>query len=71
MKNYLNDENEVHFMPELKRYPPIEATEVKQDKYKFYIFRMNSDDLLRIAYTSPRNKNRKRGIQRGLDKNRL
>lgn len=58
-------------MPELKWYPPIEAIEVKQGKYKFHIFRMNSDDLLKIAYTSPRNKNRKRGIQRGLDKNRL
>jgi len=58
-------------MPKLKWYPPIEAIEVKQGKYTFFVFRMNSSDLLRIAYTSPRNQNRKSGIQRGLDKKRL
>jgi len=32
---------------------------------------MDAKELLKIAYTSPRNKDRKRGIQRGLDKKRL
>ena len=58
-------------MPKLEYYPSIEAIEVKQGEYTFYVFRMNSDDLIKIAYTSPRNKDRKRGIQRGLEKNRL
>jgi len=52
-------------------FPPFDAIEVRQGDYKFYIFSMNSKDLLEIAYTSPRNKDRKRGIQRGLDKKRL
>lgn len=52
-------------------FPPINATEVKQAGYTFYVFSMNAKDLLTIAYTSPRNKDRIRGIQRGLDKKRL
>jgi DGQHR domain-containing protein len=32
---------------------------------------MNSKDLLGIAYTSPRNKNREKGVQRNLDTKRL
>jgi len=55
----------------IKYFPPVEAIELKQDDYTFYIFSMNSKDLLEIAYTSPRNKDRERGIQRGLDKKRL
>lgn len=58
-------------MPKLEYFPPIDAIEVEQGEYTFYIFPMNSNDLLRIAYTSPRNQNRKSGIQRSLDKNRL
>lgn len=58
-------------MPRLEYFPPIDAIEVEQGEYTFYIFPMNSNKLLRIAYTSPRNQNRKSGIQRGLDKNRL
>jgi len=57
--------------PDIQFFPPFDAIEVRQGNYKFYIFSMNSKDLLRIAYTSPRNKDRKRGIQRGLDKKRL
>jgi DGQHR domain-containing protein len=52
-------------------FDPIDAIEVKQDGYTFYIFKMNSKDLREIAYTSPRTKDRKKGIQRGLDKKRL
>jgi len=52
-------------------YRPRTAIEVKQGNYTFYVFTINSNDLLKIAYTSPRNQDRKRGIQRGLDKNRL
>jgi len=55
----------------IKYFPPVEAIELKQDGYTFYIFSMNSKDLLEIAYTSPRNKDRDRGIRRGLDKTRL
>jgi len=56
---------------EIEFFPPIDAIEIKQGDYQFYIFSMNSTDLLKIAYTSPRNKDRKRGIQRGLDSKRL
>lgn len=55
----------------IEYYPPIDATEIKQGDYTFYIFSMNSQDLLSIAYTSPRNQFRETGIQRGLDKKRL
>lgn len=55
----------------VKYFPPLDAIELKQGEYTFYIFSMNSKDLLEIAYTSPRNKDRERGIQRGLDKRRL
>jgi len=52
-------------------FPPFDAIEVTQGDYKFYVFSINSKQLLRIAYTSPRTKDRKMGIQRGLDKDRL
>jgi len=49
----------------------ISAIEFKQGKYKFYVFKMKARDLLKIAYTSPRTKNNRKGIQRGLDVSRL
>ena len=52
-------------------FSPIPALIVDQGKYEFYIFSMNSKDLLSIAYTSRRNEDRKRGVQRGLDPKRL
>lgn len=71
IKNSSIDLKQGRLMSKLEYFPPIDAIEVKQDEYTFHIFPMNSDNLLRIAYTSPRNQNRKSGIQRGLDKNRL
>lgn len=57
--------------PGLEFFSPIEAREIEQAKFKFYVFSIDAKDLLSIAYTSPRNKDRKSGIQRGLDKKRL
>jgi len=56
---------------EIKYLSPFHAIEIKQGGFKFYIFSIHSKDLLKIAYTSPRTKDRKRGVQRGLDKKRL
>jgi DGQHR domain-containing protein len=55
----------------LKYFPPFDAISVKQGRSQFYIFSMNSRDLLEIAYTNPRTQDRKVGVQRGLDKKRL
>ena len=55
----------------LKYFPPFDAFPVRQGKSEFYIFSMNSKDLLKIAYTNPRTQDRKVGVQRGLDKKRL
>jgi len=52
-------------------FPPFDAIEIKQGEYSFYVISMNSKDLLRIAYTSPRNKDREKGVQRSLDQKRL
>jgi DGQHR domain-containing protein len=52
-------------------FPPFDAIEIKQGEYTFYVISMNSRDLLRIAYTSPRNKDREKGVQRDLDTKRL
>lgn len=55
----------------LKYFDPIDAVEVTQGEYTFYLFEMDAKALLGIAYTSPRTRYRKTGIQRGLDKKRL
>lgn len=55
----------------LEYFPGFEAFEIKQAEYTFYVTSINSKDLLKIAYTSPRNKNRETGVQRDLDTKRL
>jgi len=54
-----------------KYFPPFDAIEVKQGKYAFYVFTIDSQELLKIAYTSPRYQYRKSGIQRNLNPKRL
>lgn len=51
--------------------PPFDAIEITQGQYTFYVISIKSDDLREIAYTSPRNKDREKGVQRDLDVKRL
>lgn len=55
----------------IQYFPPFDAIEVKQGKYAFYVFTIDSQDLFKIAYTSPRYRYRKSGIQRNLNPKRL
>jgi DGQHR domain-containing protein len=50
---------------------PVQAIEVKQGDYQFYIFSISAKSLLKISYTSERTKDNKSGIQRGLRRDRL
>jgi DGQHR domain-containing protein len=52
-------------------FPPFNAIEVKQGNYTFYLFSIDAKGLLEIAYTSPRSKDGKKGVQRALNRARL
>lgn len=52
-------------------FHPIEAIRFSQGNYQFFVFKMKAKDLLKIAYTSPRTKKDRKGIQRMLDEKRL
>lgn len=58
-------------MAKLEYFDPIDAIKIKQGDYTFYVFKMNSKDLLEISYTSERTRFNRTGIQRGLDRTRL
>jgi DGQHR domain-containing protein len=51
--------------------PPINALEIKQGDFRFYLFKISAKTLLSIAYTSERTQFNRKGIQRGLRKDRL
>lgn len=50
---------------------PRPALEVRQGKFIFYVFYIPAKILLPISYTSERTQDNRRGIQRGLRKDRL
>jgi DGQHR domain-containing protein len=57
--------NKVEFLP------GIPAFKVKQGDFTFYVFHLSAKKLLSIAYTSERTQFNRKGIQRGLRKDRL
>jgi DGQHR domain-containing protein len=55
----------------LEFLPPMPALELNQGGFTFYVFQISAKLLLSIAYTSERTRGNRRGIQRGLRKDRL
>lgn len=55
----------------LEFLPRIPAFKVEQGDFTFYVFQMSAKKLLSISYTSERTQFNRRGIQRGLRKDRL
>ncbi|MCI0529588.1 MAG: hypothetical protein L0Y56_19270, partial [Nitrospira sp.] len=55
----------------LEFLPRIPTFKVKQGDFTFYVFHLSAKKLLSIAYTSERTQFNRRGIQRGLRKDRL
>ena len=58
-------DNKIDFLP------PRQALEVQQGEFTFYVFQIRAKTLLSIAYTSERTQQNRKGIQRGLRKDRL
>lgn len=50
---------------------PIPALPVSQGQMSFYLFSISAKKLLRVAYTSERTQDNRKGIQRGLRTDRL